>query len=256
MKVIVAIPTYNCAAQLPRVLDALTGRFPAAVSAVWVVDNGSSDGTREIALAYAETHEALNLHVFRNRSNVNLGGTHKNVFRAAAADGATHVVILHGDDQARGDEVAGLIDESVKHGGTSILGSRFARGATLLGYDWKRIAGNRVLNVIYSVLTLRHLTDLGSGLNLFALAQLEEGTYMSFGNKLSFNYELTLDLVRRRIQFRYLPITWSESDQVTNARNVNIFLEALKIVGRWRIGLATTPAAETDTEYGWQELSR
>lgn len=108
------------------------------------------------------------------------------------------------------------------------------RESRLIGYDMKRIAGNHVLNTIYSVVALRRLTDLGSGLNLFALSDLQEEMYLNFADKLTFNYELILDFVRRKVNFAYVPITWREEDQVSNARNMNIFKTALVNLFRWR----------------------
>ena len=257
MKIVIAIPCYNCARQLPRVLDGIDAALAARVHEIWVIDNGSTDGTVEAAVAYASGGRLPNLRVFRNRQNVNLGGTHKAAFMHARAEGATHVLILHGDDQARASEAADLIEIAQKGPTQTVLGSRFSRHSRLYGYDRKRIAGNRVLNVSYSMVAGRRLQDLGSGLNLFALDDLDPETYLGFGNRLSFNYELILDLVRRKVQFAFFPITWSESDQVSNARNVKIFKEALRILARWRSGSPTNEdAADVRTlEYEWDEVS-
>lgn len=253
MKTIVAIPAYNCATQLPRVLSALDPQRARSVHEVWVVDNNSTDGTAEVAVREAAGWS--NLRVFRNRRNVNLGGTHKTVFLKAREVGATHVVILHGDDQAKAEEAYDLVALAAAGGPQTVLGSRFARGARLHGYDGKRILGNRVLNLLYSIGTFRPLTDLGSGLNLFALSDLDSRTYLRFGDKLSFNYELILDLVRRRVAFRYLPITWREEDQASNARNVRVFTDGLAILARWRFGRDMQAASAVATDYEWDELT-
>jgi hypothetical protein len=90
-----------------------------------------------------------------------------------------------------------------------------------------------VLNLIYSIASGKWLTDLGSGLNLFALKDITDEEIASFGNSLSFNYELILLIVRNKRDFVYVPISWSEEDQVSNARNFNIFFKALSILGEW-----------------------
>lgn len=253
VRTVLAIPCYNCGRQLSRVLDGVDRSITDRVDEIWVIDNRSTDDT--LAVAVGRTADIDKLRVFRNNENVNLGGSHKLAFRAAQRSGIERVVILHGDDQASTREVADMLDVSDRTGSGTVLGSRFMRGSILLGYDWKRVLGNRVLNAAYSALTLRRLSDLGSGLNVFRIADLDLDHVDSFGNSLSFNYELLLDLVRRRIPFTYHPITWSESDQVTNARNVRIFTQGLLILLRWRAGRPTSPDGEKATA-GWTEMDR
>ncbi|WP_051684160.1 glycosyltransferase family 2 protein [Blastococcus sp. URHD0036] len=253
-KVVVAIPAYNCAPQIGRVLDEIPDEVAARVQEIWVIDNRSTDDTLERALEYQRSGRLPNLRVFRNRQNNSLGGTHKVAFEHARAAGMTHVVILHGDNQAKSDELALLLDHAQAHPETqTVLGSRFSRHSQLAGYDAKRVWGNRVLNGVYSVVTLRSLQDLGSGLNLFALRDLDPATYLRFANQLTFNYELILDLVRRKVRFAYLPISWREEDQVSNARNWNIFRTALRNLALWRLGRPTSQPA-TDRDYEWDEV--
>jgi dolichol-phosphate mannosyltransferase len=236
-KILIAIPCYNCEKQITRVLKEINKRLLNRVAEIAVIDNGSSDDTVKAALAYKKTGKLGDkLHVYKNTANYNLGGTHKVAFNKAAREGFTHVVILHGDNQAKSDEANDLIDFMEAHPKhQTVLGSRFGRKSRLIGYDKKRIYGNKVLNAFYSLLALRPLQDLGSGLNLFAVKDLDKRTYLKFADKLTFNFELILDLVKRRVTFAFFPITWREEDQVSNARNWNIFRTAIVNVVRWRV---------------------
>lgn len=252
-KVLIAIPAYRCEKQLPRVLDEIDDELAARVVEVAVIDNGSPDGTVAAALAYKKTGRLKNLHVYKNKDNYNLGGTHKVAFLKAEKMGLTHVIILHGDNQAKSDEAKLLLDYASQHEDRqTVLGSRFSRDSKLQGYNWQRIFGNRVLNVIYSILTGRNCQDLGSGLNLFAIHDLDQKTYLEFADRLTFNFELLLDLIKRKVKFAYVPITWREEDQVSNARNFNIFKVALINVVQWRLG-KTKPSTHTPTDYQCEE---
>lgn len=255
-KVLIAIPSYNCALQLPRVLDEIDQRLIDRVEEIAVIDNGSTQNTVEVALDYKKKRPMDGkLKVFQNVDNYNLGGTHKVAFLRAKKLGFTHVVILHGDNQAKSDEANTLLDYCLQHPEhQTVLGSRFMKGSRLIGYDAKRIFGNKVLNAIYSVATVRHLTDLGSGLNLFALSDLDPKSYINFADKLTFNYELILDLVKRKVNFAYLPITWREEDQVSNARNYNIFKTALVNLFRWRFSMTTTKTTKSESDYLCKEV--
>lgn len=243
MKVLLAIPTYKCATQITRVLHEIDEKLLSRVEEIAVIDNGSPDNTVDAALNFKKNGQlGSKLHIFRNVDNYNLGGTHKVAFLRAEKLGYTHVVILHGDNQAVSNEANLLLDHIGNHPEfQTVLGSRFSKESTLIGYDSKRILGNKVLNAIYSLVTLRKCDDLGSGLNVFALSDLDKNTYLHFADKLTFNYELLLDLIARKVQFTYLPITWREEDQVSNARNFNIFNTALVNLFRWRFRLDTTP---------------
>ena len=236
-KVLIAIPAYNCEKQITRVLDEIDDKLAKRVAEIDIIDNGSPDNTVKTALAYKKKGRLKNLHVFKNVNNYNLGGTHKVAFLRAKKLGMTHVLILHGDNQAKSDEAHRLIDYAEAHPDTqTVLGSRFSKGSVLQGYDWKRIWGNRVLNVAYSAATFRKCVDLGSGLNLFALRDLDQKTYLEFADKLTFNFELLLDLIKRKVKFAFVPITWREEDQVTNARNWNVAKIATVNLIRWRLG--------------------
>lgn len=237
-RIMIAIPAYRCAPQITRVLDEIDNKLLSRVEEIAIIDNGSPDDTVKKALAYKKKGRlGKKLHIYRNVDNYNLGGTHKVAFLRAEKMGYSHVLILHGDNQAKSDEANDLIDfmeASPEH--QTILGSRFNKHSRLIGYDKKRIYGNKVLNTIFSIFTLRKLEDLGSGLNIFALSDMEKKTYLQFADKLTFNFELILDLVKRRVNFAYLPITWREEDQMTNARNFNVFKTALDNLFQWRFG--------------------
>jgi dolichol-phosphate mannosyltransferase len=90
-------------------------------------------------------------------------------------------------------------------------------------------------------LTLRQCKDLGSGLNLFATQDLDQNTYLEFADKLTFNFELLLDLIKRKVNFAYVPITWREEDQISNARNINIAKTAFINVIKWRFTKSVAP---------------
>jgi len=252
-KVLLVIPAYRCEKQLPRVLDEIDDRLAARVAEIAIIDNGSPDNTVEAALAYKKNGRLKNLHVYQNKDNYSLGGTHKVAFLKATQMGLTHVIILHGDNQAKSDEANLLLDYAERHPESqTVLGSRFSKGSKLKGYDRKRIWGNRTLNVIYTVMTGRSCQDLGSGLNLFALSDLDQAAYLEFADKLTFNFELLLDLIKRKVNFAYVPITWREEDQMSNARNFNIAKIAFINVLQWRLGKTKQPT-HTPADYQCEE---
>lgn len=230
MKILIAIPAFNCAPQIARLLDRFADLTEKSVHEIWIIDNGSTDETVAVAISKILNLKLTNIKVLQNPTNVNLGGTQKRVFNEAQKCGFSHVLIFHGDDQASAHDVLPIIDFSQMNSDCTVLGSRFMRNSTLVNYDKKRIIGNWTLNLLFSMRCRKWLTDLGSGLNLFRLQDFEGSNYLNFTNGMAFNYEVIIDFVKRKINFLYYPITWTEQDQVSNARNAQVFLKALRIL--------------------------
>jgi hypothetical protein len=230
-KILVVVPTYNCHKQVLELLkDIHSERLPNE-TCFWFIDNLSTDGTFEAISKFIREKECKKLQAYQARQNNNLGGTHKIGFNGGISQGFDYVAILHGDNQAKYSDLVSIIDRSRDDGGVkSYLGSRFTRKSKLIGYSIFRTIGNIVLNFIYSTFKFRKLTDLGSGLNLYRVRDLKQIKYQAFGDSLTFNYELLLAMVDLNLPFEYVPIQWRDVDQVSNARNLKIFTQGLKIL--------------------------
>jgi glycosyltransferase involved in cell wall biosynthesis len=227
-RILLFIPCYNCAPQIERVLGQLRGVDPALFGEVLVLDNGSTDGTVDRA-SRAAAALALPVTVARNRSNYHLGGSHKAAFAHADRGGFSHVVVLHGDDQGRLADQLPLIDAGEHRRHDALLGARFARGARLEGYSAVRTLGNRVFNLIFSIVGGRRVSDLGSGLNLFSRAVFADPGVIRASDDLRFNVYLLLQMIDAGRGLYFFPISWREDDQVSNVRLVSQSLRTLGI---------------------------
>lgn len=254
-KVIVVIPSYNCAPQIPRVLSGFDDKLLKRISEVLVVNNLSTDNTTSAALKAVRKIGSSKIKVVTNRENVSLGGSHKVGFLYGKKIDVDYVAILHGDDQAETKELHKLIDIIEQDPSIdAVLGSRFMRGSDLRGYNWKRIWGNKLLNMAYSILMLRRVKDLGSGLNIFKLSALNENEFINFGDDLGFNFDILLYLITSRAKIVFTPITWKEEDQVSNARNLKIAkLAGIRLL-KWRFGVPPkNPTGRSKDVYVFRE---
>ena len=249
-RILLAVPTYNCAPQIGRVLDAVARSAVDVVDRVVVIDNCSTDGTVDVA---AERVAALGekFAVWRNQENYGLGGTHKVAFNHALDNGYDSVVILHGDDQADASELPRVVARAAaERDAAAVLGSRFSRGSKRLGYSRTRTIGNVGINALFSTVALRPSSDLGSGLNLFATAPLRDRAFLKFDDRITFNIDLLLHYFSRRAKLVYEPITWSEADQVSNARNLQVGSAAVRKLVRWRLGRPEYERVHTNYVFG------
>ena len=232
-RLLLFIPAYRCEAQLPRVIAQLDGPMAEWVTELLVVDNQSPDGTVAAARAALGALDGLRWTILRNDANYGLGGSHKVAIAYGQEHGFETLVVLHGDDQARVDDLVPLLRAGAHGGLDALLGARFARGATLQGYSRVRTVGNHVYNALFSLASRRRFFDLGSGLNLFRLEAFADGAHRRFADDLTFNYHLCLHMAARGWRIRFFPILWRETDQRSNVKLAEQGRRTFGLLGRF-----------------------
>lgn len=239
MHVVVAIPCYQCENQIARnlrELDTVMSQAPQLQTVILIENRGQDQTVETILRTVPELRHRKKIRLYRNTRNYGLGGSHKIAFELTLQEaGATHLVFLHGDHQATPYDIPALIETSLTNGGVSVLGSRFQDLRRLRGYSVIRTWGNRLLNALYSVFAERQITDLGSGLNLFALEPFRGHEFQTFSNGFTFNMDLLLFMIRRNVLFRYVPINWSTTDQRSNAGALRVGAKTLQTLLRWKL---------------------
>jgi glycosyltransferase involved in cell wall biosynthesis len=245
-RILVFIPMYNCAPQIPRVLEQLRDpRVAALIDGVICIDNRSSDGTVEMAEAALATLDLPMRALLRNDGNYGLGGSHKVAIDVGRAEGFDHLIVLHGDDQGSIADMAPLLEAGTHHELDFMMGARFMKGSELQGYAFIRTAANQAFNLIFSAISRRRLYDLGSGLNLFRLSAFDDGFHQKFADDLTFNYYLILVVAARDVRLRFFPLTWREDDQISNAKLSKMGFQILGLLKRRML----SPAAFFDGEH-------
>jgi len=240
-RILVFVPAYRCATQVRRVIRQLDSdtALMAAVDGIFIVDNCSPDDTFEAVkqLISSSLHRDK-FTAIRNTSNLGLGGSHKIAFRYAREQSFHTVAVIHGDDQAKTTDLLTLIHFAKANPHlAAVLGSRFLPASHLVRYSMIRTLGNWALNLTYSALTLRWISDLGAGLNLYRVTDLDDSALNGFSDSYLFTMDHLLHLVRVRAHFSFFPITWRHQDEISNIRSVEVALKALLVVLRWRLGL-------------------
>ena len=209
---------YRCANQIGRVLDKVYRHAAHVIDAVLVVDNRSPDNSREAAAAAIGSNPAVPTALVINDENYSLGGSHKVAFKYALEHGFSHVVVLHGDDQADIGDFVPLLAAGRHRTCDAVLGSRFLPQSRLRGYGWFRIFGNTAFNALFTITTRTIINDIGSGLNIFGPKVLAEGDYINAADDLTFHCFFLLTMVARKRSLMWQPISWGEEDQISNAR--------------------------------------
>jgi glycosyltransferase involved in cell wall biosynthesis len=227
-KILVFIPAYRCEQQIGRVLNQFDAELQKLVHTVMVVDNRSPDNTLAQAVKVGKSvFRACRFVVWKNDQNYGLGGSHKAAFRYAIENGFEHLIVLHGDDQADIRDLVPYLKggEHLKY--DCFMGARFMPGSKLKGYSWFRTFGNHVYNKLFSLVVLRNISDLGSGLNMYRLDKFREFYYKSYPDDLVFNYVMLLASYHFKQSVKFFPISWREEDQISN---VKLFQQARRVL--------------------------
>ncbi|ETT50049.1 family 2 glycosyl transferase [Paenibacillus sp. FSL R7-269] len=229
-KILLFIPSYNCAQQIPRVLNQLDKELMQYITKIIVVNNRSTDNTEDVVLKYVANKE-LPLTILRNDENYGLGGSHKVAFDYALNNKFDYIIVLHGDDQGDIQDILPLLKSGEYRSFDCCLGARFMKDSKLKGYSGFRTFGNRVYNWVFTVSTGKRIYDLGSGLNLYKTDILTNRFFYRFSDNLMFNCYMLLANSAYKLNVKFFPISWREDDQVSNVRLFSQAMKTLKIAG-------------------------
>lgn len=232
-KHLLAIPSYNCAKQIPRLFKELMP-FIDEWDEIWFVDNASIDGTdKKIIECVSGLNQNIRkrIKIYVNSENVGLGGTHKLIFKNALRLNIESITILHGDNQANPHDASKALSIYKTNNKSFILGSRFMADSLRKNYSVARLVFNRTMNQLFSVRLKFKVEDLGSGINIFPVKSLESLDLNLFPNDLTFNIEFLKWIVMEGSRIIWFPMEWRDEDQVSNVRLINQTLKTFRLLG-------------------------
>lgn len=181
----VVIPAYNA----EKTLAGVAGRIPGGVSVIWIVDDGSTDGTVSVAGRMAQTDPRIR--VVRRGSNGGYGAAMKAGLRAAAEEGADVVACVHADGQYAPEELPAMLETLKRENLDLLQGSRVASGTALSGGmpAYKYLAGRALTFLENRVFGLR-MTDYHSGYLLYGRRALRAVRFADLSDSFDFDLEV------------------------------------------------------------------
>jgi dolichol-phosphate mannosyltransferase len=228
----VILPTYDEAENLEAVVGGVRAALPAA--RVLVVDDGSRDGTAELAdeLARADPGVA----VIHRPGKAGIGRAYVAGFSAALAGGADFVVEMDADLSHDPADLPRLV-AAAEAGADLALGSRYVSGGGVA--DWgldRRVLSRFGCAYARRVLGVR-VRDLTGGFKCFRASALQAIDYPSAGAQgYVFQIELTWRVVRAGLTVVELPITFRERRHGRSKMSARIAREAVWRVPALRFG--------------------
>jgi dolichol-phosphate mannosyltransferase len=173
----VLLPAYNEAASLPSLFERL-GALGAACAehmTVWVVDDGSSDGTAEIA---RQGHALLDVRVVSHPVNLGLGqAVHSGLCAALAAADENDVVVVMDADDTHDVGLVPVLRRAVTEGADLAIASRFVPGGDdATAPTFRRVLSRGAATLFRASLPLDGVADFTSGYRAYRVGLLKRAT--------------------------------------------------------------------------------
>jgi dolichol-phosphate mannosyltransferase len=234
------LPTYNEAENIEAIVSAASEVLGAAAPEgfrILVVDDGSPDGTGEIADRLAAAHAWLEV-LHRSEKN-GIGPAYLAGFRHALDRGAGYVMEMDSDfshDPADLARLLAAVDRDTPGSADLALGSRYVPGGGVS--DWgflRRFISEGGSTYSRLVLGLK-VRDLTGGFKCFRREVLEAIQFDGVRSQgYTFQVELTYRAVRAGFRVVEVPIVFRDRQLGTSKMSWRIAAEAMWLVPRLRL---------------------
>lgn len=190
-KICVLIPTYNNEKTLKRVIDGVLGYTREVI----VVNDGSTDSTREILNSYPQ------LHIIHIPENKGKGNALKTGFRKAKKLGYHYAVTIDSDGQHYPDDLPVFVEALLyEKEDVLLIGNR---NMAQDGIPKKSSFGNRFSNFWFWFETGIKLEDTQSGYRLYPLHKIPK---KYFTPKFEFEIEIIVRTAWRHVPVKNVPV--------------------------------------------------
>ncbi|MDQ1733234.1 MAG: dolichol-phosphate mannosyltransferase [Pseudonocardiales bacterium] len=227
-RVVVIIPTYNERENLPMILERVRTSVPSAH--VLVVDDGSPDGTGDLADKFAAEDERV--HVMHRAEKAGLGAAYIAGFEWAL-DAEYDVIVEMDADGSHAPEQLPRLLAATAHADLA-LGSRWVPGGKVVNWPKSRELLSRGGNLYTRIALGIELHDATGGYRAYRRIVLQT---IDLSGVSSQGYCFQVDLAWRAVQagFRVVevPITFAERERGESKMSGNIVREALIRVTEW-----------------------
>lgn len=240
MKLAIAIPTYNEAANIKKLLPAIKKNldgYPGLDTTVFVVDDNSPDGTAKVAEALASTlkDKKFTVKTILRKKKEGLGKAYVYAFHKILAQKFDYILQMDADLSHDPQYLPQFLDATKT--ADFVVGSRYIRGGATPDWQWYRKLLSRGGNLYTRLFLGSRITDYTGGYNLFsadllrkvALDTLQSGSY-------GFLIELKYSALQKCHNIVQVPIVFMDRQHGYSKIPRNIIVNNLLLVLKIRTG--------------------
>jgi glycosyltransferase involved in cell wall biosynthesis len=202
MKLSVIVPVFNESPTIAEIIRRVQEIDVGLEKETVIVDDGSTDGTREILKGLS----APGLTVVSHEKNRGKGAALRTGFARATGD---IILIQDADLEYDPKEYPRLLEPILDGRADVVYGSRFLGGPHRVLYYWHYV-GNRLLTTLSDLLSNLNLTDMETCYKVFRREVLEKIRLRS--SRFGFEPEITMKVAKLKCRVYELPISYSGRD--------------------------------------------
>jgi glycosyltransferase involved in cell wall biosynthesis len=204
MNLSIIVPVYNEKNTVLQILERIE-QTPYEKEII-VVDDYSTDGTREILRQLDVSRKIPSLRVMYHAVNQGKGAALRTGIAAASRD---IVIIQDADLEYNPSEYGVLIQPIVSGSADAVYGSRFLSGPHRVLFFWHSL-GNKLLTLLSNMCTDLSLTDMETGYKAFRRELFSKITIEE--NRFGFEPEITAKVAKLRCRLYEVPISYFGRD--------------------------------------------